>query len=101
MISIASDLPKELLELAKKIDFSRVPKQQVATKIEQIKQLVIRYNIPKRVGKAIPIQLELQGCPQELATLISGLDFSKYGSITKKIAIGYIEAYLYKNGLLK
>ena len=101
MIKIAKDLPKELLDIARRIDFSRIPKVEHKQKIEQIRQLAIKHNIPQRQERAIPVEMDLPGCPQELATMISGLDFSKFNTFTRKIAMGFIEAYMMKNGFFK
>lgn len=100
-IKIAADTPRELIELAKKINFGAIPQSQHAEKIEQLRQVAQKYGIPKRNGKVQPVEIELGNCPQELATLISQMDFSKYDFITKNIALTFIKKWLKNNGLMR
>lgn len=100
MVKIAKDIPTELLNIAKNINFSKVPTSEYPYKVEQLKQLAIKYSIPRRTGKVEAMELNIN-CPQEIATLISQMDFSQYNQIIRGIAIGYISNYLKKEGLLQ
>jgi hypothetical protein len=101
MIRIAKDTPPELIDLARRINFSSIPVSQHPAKINELKSVAERYGVPKRSDKAIPAELELNGCPQSLATLISQMDFSKYNPIIRKTAINFMENWLKKEGLLR
>lgn len=102
-IMFADDVPKELIEIAKKIDFSKVSPAQQRIYLEQLNTLACKY-LPKRVGQVPQNRIktiEIQGCPQDLATLVSSFDFSKVSLITKKLAIPIIKSWLKNNNLLK
>lgn len=99
-VKIAKDTPGELLKLAQQINFSKVPKEQISSKIEQLKQVANRYGIPRRIGKVDAIEIQSEA-PQELATLISQMDFSKYAPMIRTLAIGFMRNYLKNEGLLK
>lgn len=101
MIKIAKDTPPQLLKLAKEIDFSKVPASEVDGKIAQLKHVAEKYNIPRRTSPAIAIEVDMPGCPQKLATLISQMDFSSYSAIIRGLAIGYMRNWLSNNNLLR
>lgn len=101
IIKIAKDTPKELVNLAKKINFTAIPKSQHNEKISQLQELASKYGVPRRTSKAEAMEIELGECPQQLATTISQMDFSKYNSITRRIAVSFMESWLKGQGLIR
>lgn len=101
IVRIAKDTPKELIALGKRIDFSQVPKSEFNAKLIELSNLVIKYKIPIRKHKVEAMEIELGDCPQDLATFISKLDFRNYSTVTRKIAISFIENWLKKNNYLR
>lgn len=99
-IKIAKDTPVDLIELFKKIDINKIPKSEHDQVIDQLKE-VAKKHIPIRKGQPIPILIELDGCPQRLATIVSQFDFKALGTVKRKAGLAFIKGWLKRHGLLK
>jgi hypothetical protein len=101
-IKIAEDTPKELIELFKKIDLSKIPESEHDSIIESLKKAAKPFIPLRPVGmKVKPIEIDLPGCPQRLATVVSQFDFVSLGSFKKKAGLRFMKSYLKKHNLLK
>lgn len=99
-ITIAEDTPKELITLFKQIDLSRIPQSEHDKIIDSLKAAAKQY-IPIRTDKPRGMKIDLPGCPQRLATIVSQFDFNKLGAVKKAAGLAYIKRFLKQKNLLK
>lgn len=99
-IKIASDTPEQLINLFKRIDVSRIPQSQHDSIIDNLK-MIARQHIPLRKDKPVAKEIELDGCPQRLATVVSQFDFTALGATKRTLGLSFITNWLKKNNLLK
>lgn len=100
-VKIAKDLPMELMKLARDIDFSKVPEHEHDAKIQEIIKIANKYKIKKRTTEIQSVMVDLPGCPQKLATVVSQMDFKPFSPFIRDIAVGFMRNYLKKQGLLR
>lgn len=100
MIQIAIDTPKELIEIFKQIDLSKIPKDEHDRIIDSLKATAKQY-IPIRTTKVQGMKIDLPGCPQRLATVVSQFDFSQISPLKRKLGLTFIKQFLKQKNLLK
>lgn len=101
-LKIASDIPAELIEIARNCDFSIVPISQRQTKLDELAKLASKYIPRKQVMTGVKYnEIEVGSCPAELANLINQMDFSKINTFQKKLALPFIKNYLKQSGIMK
>lgn len=99
-IKIAEDTPQKLIELFKQIDINKIPENQHNSIIDNLKMIAKQY-IPIRTDKPRAKEIELDGCPQRLATVVSQFDFAALGATKRTLGLSFIKSWLKKNNLLK
>jgi hypothetical protein len=101
-LSIASDIPAELIEIARNCDFSVIPANQQQKKLDELAILASKY-IPRKqnINQIKYNEIEVGACPPKLANLINQMDFGKINSFQKKLAMPFIKTYLKQNGIMK
>jgi len=98
IITIANDLPIEMLEIIKSLDLNGIPASQHDTKLNQLKSVIDKY-VPIRKDKPKGMLLEVVGGSQKAANLISMYDWNKISKISRTIAKPFIVNYLKINKL--
>lgn len=99
-IKIAEDTPAELIDIFKQINLDKIPFDKHDEIIDLLKKHA-QQHIPLRVGKVNAIEIELAGCPQRLATIVSQFNFKELSAFKKKAGMIFIKTFLKNNGLLK
>lgn len=101
---VAVDVPKELIELAKKCDFSVIPPHLHDQKLQELAQFAKNY-IPKKSSTDLANMkyndFDLGKCPPKLMNLINQMDFKKVSKVKQMLALPFIENFLRKNQMLK
>lgn len=103
MVKIAADTPKELIDILNRIDYSLIASDKQQSIVSELYTLAVKYVMPRK-GKIAPAnvkKLDITGCPQILATMISSLDFNSLDSIKKNIGKQLIIQKLQSMGLYK
>jgi|GEM_PF-5745014 len=101
MGKIAADTPKELIDIAEKIDTTSLSPIELKRKLDQLAFEAVKY-IPIRTGKVgRTITIRNPKVDQKLLTLVSKFDFSKVGKAKKMLALPLIKTYLKNEGFLK
>jgi hypothetical protein len=100
MIRIAVDTPKELIDIFKQIDLSKIPTAEHDRIIDSLKSIAEQY-IPIRTEKVKAMEIDLPGCPQRLAIIVSQFDFNKVGAVKKSMGLKFIKKFLKDKKLLK
>lgn len=101
-LKIASDIPAELIEIARNCDFSIVPISQRQNKLDELAKLASKYIPRKQIMAGVKYNdIEIGNCPPELANLINQMDFNKINTIQRKLALPFIKNYLKQNGMMK
>lgn len=99
-IKVASDMPEKLITIFKMIDINKIPASEHDKIIDQLKA-VARQHIPLRKDKPFAKEIELDGCPQRLATVVSQFDFNALGATKQALGFSFIKNWLKKNNLLR
>jgi hypothetical protein len=103
-LKVANDVPKELIEILKKCDFSSIPESQHDAKLTQLSNFASQW-IPRKSDNDIinntHTEINLNKCPRKLINLINQMDFNKINSIKRAVAMPYIKKYLKDNKLMK
>lgn len=99
-IQIAADTPKKLIDLFKQIDLSKVPESEHDDIISKLKHVASQH-LPRRNGKVKAKVIDLPGCPQRLATVVSQFDFNAISKTRQNLGFSFIKGWLDKKGLLK
>lgn len=100
MIKIAIDTPKELIDLFKQIDISKIPASEHDKIIDSLKSFAKQY-IPIRKDKVQAMEIDLAGCPQRLATIVSQFDFNALNGVKKSMGLAFMKKWLKKHNLLR
>lgn len=98
VVTIANDLPKEMLEIINHLDLRAIPQNQHSTKLNELKKVIDKY-VPLRNDKPKGMQIDVVGGSQQAANLISTYDWNKIGAMSRKIAKPFIINYLKNNNL--
>ena len=95
-MKISSDTPKDVIEMLKAIDFSKIDKSMLE-KLPDLERMV-NVHIPHRERGAISfVEIDIQNCPQKIIDLINKKDFTKVGFLVKAMAMPVIKSWMRKN----
>lgn len=95
-MEVLYDTPKELIELAKMIDWHRITDQQLKNWANDLRELAQKYNIPMRKPQknAQYKNISIDGCPQKVGNFISEFDFTHINQALRSVAFQFIKAKL-------
>ena len=97
-VTIANDLPKEMLDIINNLDLRAIPESQHNEKLNQLKSVIDKY-VPTRSTKPKPMEIDVVGGSQKAANLISMYDWNKISKMSRTIAKPIIVQYLKNNKL--